>query len=899
MIPRLAGSAEETATFAYAARAYIEGMGGGLQDLARQVEMKQKAGEPTFDLLLRFGEQAIHTQKLAAFAMKSDLYQGQDIFTRRFLGSGAVERSQSRRGLSPKQRQLEQIDVQTGPLKRAKEDLNSGDPDRIARGKRTLEDQARLVRDQKSPLKAANLAINEATYGDLLWTIGINGMLSSPATWVVNWTNVAYAVARPIFQYLPAKAWATMTGDEDAAKAAFEATVMLSQTKQAFMEGAQLAWHAITKEDPLQVLGRDAGADIKDLVRTGGTRSSEIKAMIDRTTDKTRFHDFTEGNETMWDMIDRAGSWVRLPSRIMVGTDKWTRHITIRQEIARQALNRATKDTNLIDIAGDKNLLQDAITRENNMAFNLDAPDFRNKWEFDMAYEHYAAIKDEADYVTFQQDNFLSEGIGGILRKAPFLRPFMPFVRTPTNILSQGIADSTPVGFFMKSYGLLAEEGFNPWKGIKRVQEAMIAKKAQDPGMYYRYMGQVAFGSTMLGVIYAGVTSGEITGGGPHRWMGGNEEWDAQKAWEGSMRAQGREAYSVKTPIGNMKFDRFPEPFAIMLRMVADVAEYSSYMSEAEQDASMATLSMIAASGLYNASFMTGLNNFMEAMTDDNDAGTKKLKMTQGYLETYTPFGGLLKWMGQVTNANPYKTQTARGVDYLNSDGAFALIEDFWGTGPGARMAARIPGFAGNPVQVDQISGEPIPNYPGMGPQGLNPLFITVPVLPRGVEGDKVWEEVFAIRGKFNEQSVSNIKLNPYEQANFNREMGKVTIGGRTLRQAIMDFSQRGYVQEHKANKMAQRRRAGGVGNKTRVESEFDEIVQRYGDAAERVFLSKNPNAQQRWRLKKLIIQQTKLGDVQAARAGQEEMDRLEAISRQNKGEPTAPALPVALPLRY
>ena len=161
------------------------------------------------------------------------------------------------------------------------------------------------------------------------------------------------------------------------------------------------------------------------------------------------------------------------------------------------------------------------------------------------------AVMDEAQYVTFQQDNVLSKKMDDILRSAPWVRPLVPFRRTPTNIIIQGVRDGTPLGAFWKTMEMMPGEGMNPWRAWQQVWQESIENRTKDPGAWYRTQGQIAFGTVAMGAIYMGVMNNQITGGGPSRHLQSDpNEFDRQRSWEAKEAAMGNTKYTVRTPMG-------------------------------------------------------------------------------------------------------------------------------------------------------------------------------------------------------------------------------------------------------------------------------------------------------------------------------------------------------------
>ena len=137
----------------------------------------------------------------------------------------------------------------------------------------------------------------------------------------------------------------------------------------------------------------------------------------------------------------------------------------------------------------------------------------------------------------FQEQNRLAQEIGRLARTgqetlgfAP-LKPFVPFVTTPTNILKQGIGDSLGINAGLKAAGItrktIAEQGMDP----KAVYNALLQELLNDPAESARISGQIAFMTIAAGAIYGMAMDGRLTGGGPEQWARGREAFKQQQAW--------------------------------------------------------------------------------------------------------------------------------------------------------------------------------------------------------------------------------------------------------------------------------------------------------------------------------------------------------------------------------
>ena len=181
-----------------------------------------------------------------------------------------------------------------------------------------------------------------------------------------------------------------------------------------------------------------------------------------------------------------------------------------------------------------------------------------------------------------------------------------------------------------------------------------------------------------------------------------------------------------------------------------------------------------------------------------------------------------------------------------------------------------------NPQLIDQLTGEPVPIVPGTGPNGLNPLQQAIPFFPRGNSTDDVWEFVYSFNGQYSEKSLgSGIEPTMSEQQQFNLTMAKVEIRGKTVVQAIREFSRRPDVQEFIAK--------NGVTLKgSALQKEFSQLLAAYADQARGVMFNANPNLKTRRDIERAISKAKKRDDVEGVQNLEEQMQEL--IRRSKKG---------------
>ena len=698
---------------------------------------------------------------------------------------------------------------------------------------------------------------------DEVW---INGLLSSTGTFVTNAVGAAWTVMRPMLQSGFAKTIAaTGVGGPEFTKAAnlaaAEAGAQLAAMQSSFMDAAMLGWQAAKSER--SILQDTAQKITAENLRANNPLFARLPAgqEIDRA-------------------INLVGQVVRLPTRGMLGMDEFAKVIALRGEVAAAGVYRGVRQG--VDPT-DLQALQRYVDKEIRMAFDVDAGSLKQRYRFNPAGNTEADIKAQqylmnlaettdgqrdvvqrARAAAFQEDNAAAQKINAFVNDnplRPFLKPFIPFVQTPANILKQGIVDSTPIGPAINAYKIAKNDPLNAFANIQK-------ELLRDPATSARIGGQIAFMTLVGGATYGLAMSGVITGGGPEQWATGRNARLAQQAWE-----QNNVPYSIGFPGGpRIPLAKIGEPFAVGLRIIADLGFYSGYMDRTEQDKTFAQAIGIMTAGLFEASYLQGLDNLFTILRSGVD-GTFDYEMGRGvqnYVATQMPFGSLLAQADR--SINPYRAayEGATFSEMIN------FTEVSIGEGVFGKLVNKIPGVDTNPMLIDQLTGEPVPIIPGTGPNGLNPLQQAIPFFPRGNSTDDVWEFVYSFNGQYSEMSLGGgIQPTKAEQQQFNKMMASVQIGGKTVTQAIREFSRRPDVREFIAK--------NGVTLKgTALQKEFQRILGMYRERARSAMFASNPNLAERRRVERAITFSRRQNDVEAVEALEEQMEEL--IKRGRKG---------------
>ena len=710
---------------------------------------------------------------------------------------------------------------------------------------------------------------------DEVW---INGLLSSPTTFATNVASVAWVAARPLLQLGTAELIAKTTGAKSAKLAAAEASAYLGEIHGAFTDALHLAWMAAKTEKSLF-------QPFKKQITGDNLRNALTESRLGETGKPV-------GPEQIYKLADVVGATVRLPSRGLLAGDEFVKVLASRGQVAANGVYKASLEG--VDLT-DKRAVQGYIQNEMEFAFDVNAGSLQERYRFSPRdntgevdptsraniYNQARALpvsegglgRNTDDLIrraAFQEDNKVADAVAQV-RRWPIvggvLSRFVPFVRTPSNIIKQGFWEGTGASTLFDTAAIFSRNFNNPQKAIMEIQQQML----NDPDKQYIIMGQMALSTLAVGQMYNMAMNGQITGGGPDRWTPGAEGRKAQDAW----KAAGNVPYSIDLGNGyKLPFDRLGEPFTLVMKMAADLGMFSAYMTQEEQDQSFAYITSITTSSLYNSSFLRGFNDFMNIVGSVNDPARLNYQLGRGmqnWVATQTPFGGLLAYVDRVDN--PYKAA-------YESTTATEMLK-FWeislGEGIFGKLVNKIPGVGTTPMLQDQLTGLPVPIVPGTGPTGIGgALQQAIPFMPRQSKADAVWQAVMDIKGSYTEKSYGqNIKLLPVEQQRFNVVMSSIVLKGKTLAQAIMEFRARPDVQKFVDNKGATIRGA-------EIQDELDSIIRRYAERTKVQLAMSDPNLRERLTLADLQKKAKDANNVEEVNMLNRSMDEL--LQRARRG---------------
>ena len=799
-------------------KTYVEGTAVGVRELGNTFLAKANEGFDATVEGLKFAQQLKAISKLGEVILGIDQAAGRRTLVSRqdYRGAGASSKAM-KAALDEDELLTENLIKQEGftdVLSEIAKDLQ--DPVNSGRAINKLIDLANMVQFVDRPDRIARATMNLRQIGaEVVAEYMVNSLLSSPATLGAAASGVLWVPMRQMLAVAGSPVMAVVGGTDAAGTTLQQSLAGLSAMRQSFTEAMALGWNAFKTE-----------RSVYQKTRTPGIKAYMSDPQVQRIAE-------AQGDETaqnIVNVINGIGSFTRWPSRVLLGLDEAARHMASRAEVAQRGVKNAFDEG--INPA-DNEAIRARITQEFEDAFTLQSVGGRqrragisNIYENASAKKYGRTIDQVAASGTFQEDNFIAKWVSGVLDKAPMLKPFMPFVKTPLNILNQGLMIGDTKTALGALYDVTVNGSGNAASRVAQLQQQML----KNPQEAARVAGQLGFTTAMAAVVYNLATSTDddgrqiLSGGGPSRWMQGRAGFEAQASWE----AAGNARYSIRSGDTVIPFDRFGEPFATVMRMIADIATVSAFLPDDEKDTLFASQVSVMVSGLYNSSFMSSFNDLADIVFSlDNPRELDKVLAggVRTYVNTFTPMGGLLGYIERIDD--PYKTAYEPG-GFMD---LFGSLEQQIGNGALANAARRIPGN-GLPTQLDQILGEPIPLYPGMGPEGISAAEMAIPLFPRKQDeakpAVKAWNQIAGSYKRYvpNERQRA-FQLTPEETNRLDRAMATITINGRTFSDAIMEVYNRREVQDYLASRGT---RYGNLSNQWA--DELNKLRRLYGKAA-------------------------------------------------------------------
>ena len=446
---------------------------------------------------------------------------------------------------------------------------------------------------------------------DIANELWINALLSNPKTHLINMTsNLFNMFIRPL-----EKSVGSLTG-------------YLGNSNKALQlraEGGKALGSYVAMGRYLKDAVKYAGLALK---KEDGILTSRNK--LDTPKKSIQKRKIVDGVEVEDDSIvgtaiNIAGKIVRLPSRFLTAEDEFFKQIQYRTHLEKYAFEEALRQGK----SNTKVIAFDIKTRRPITEFQQAVID-----NFEAGFDKFGRGRNDEVLKMAEEGTYTNELTGIMKRVAdltneyPIMKQIIPFTRTPMNLMLN-VVDRTPLGFVRKQY----RDDFFGRNGAERMAQAR---------------GQLATGFAFTLLANKLVAEGHVTGSqGQIR----GEKLTNSKELKDLKKASGIIPYSFRyyddetQTYKYREFGRF-DPFGAFFGLVVDFHTYRDQLDEetaqragsnlmlliAQQGGSARdylsggqklgnSLSAIGSSvsrNLVSKTYLKGLADFMEVMTDDN-----------------------------------------------------------------------------------------------------------------------------------------------------------------------------------------------------------------------------------------------------------------------------------------
>ncbi|OXS29884.1 MAG: hypothetical protein BCS36_03220 [Desulfovibrio sp. MES5] len=418
------------------------------------------------------------------------------------------------------------------------------------------DNMARIARDavinadNKGAIAQAVNTMSTGTKLGIFQEFRISNMLSGPMTMVANaGSNFMKALLMPTERYLSG----VITKDKALRQ---EAIDTLSGLYTYFTDSMKLAKKAFRTEDGLL-----EGAGSVGKMESNGAQITydNIRAMM--LDGKPRGTQLNTMQELIASSAGVLGPYLRLPSRILVGTDEFFKQLNFRASLGaslrREAMEGGLKDAQAIESYVNEQMRL-AITG-------------RGAARNDEALKPYLEYARQATWTQDLGEQTLAGGFQRYANDHPMIRVVVPFIKTPANILRDFVAHTPAIGQLSRDYRAAIAAGG---------EQAALAR------------AKMATGSLIWAGAVGLAMSGAITGSPP-------KDPKQRKALE----ATGWQPYSIKIGDGYYSYKRY-DPAGMVLSLAADLTIAGQNMTEANYENLASSLVVAIANGVTSKTFM-------------------------------------------------------------------------------------------------------------------------------------------------------------------------------------------------------------------------------------------------------------------------------------------------------
>lgn len=386
------------------------------------------------------------------------------------------------------------------------------------------------------------------------------------------------------------------------------------------------------------------------------------------------------------------GTIIRIPTRLLEVEDTFFKAMAMRSELNGLAAQQAAQE----GLKGD--------------AFARRVAELKAKPTVDMT----EAALYKARVMTFTNPLGPTGRAFSNLRAVPGMNWVIPFVKTPTNIISFAARRS-------------------PFAPLSKAFREEIAKggAARD-----RALAQITLGTATAMAAFSYAREGLITGGGP-----------SDPKEKSALYATGWQPYSMKIGDKWYAYDRL-DPAGLIIGVSADMAEVADQWGEKDASEIIPGFILAFATTLKDKSYLRGVSDAINAVDDPDRYGGRWLR---GLAGSFVP-----NVVGQYTRAaDPTLREVRTFMDELK---------------------ARTPGYSDTLFPRRDVWGEPIVRAGGLAGESVPGRIIT-PTRVSGAERDPVTVEVMRLdlTPAKPSRTMNGVELTPAQYDAYQRYSGRLS----------------------------------------------------------------------------------------------------------------------------
>lgn len=422
--------------------------------------------------------------------------------------------------------------------------------------------------------------ITAKNWSDAHYQVWINGLLSSPSTHLANVMGNAGTTMMSIPERYITAGFDAMKGQGG------DSLIQANARAAGFFDGLKDGFQLMT--------GKKTNTVLEASMKT----EARVDAISAEAWGKTP-------DSVMGRGLDYIGKAVGMPSYALEKGDLFFKGLNYRMMLNEQATKEAMQEG--LKGKAFKERVADLIANPTNPIHDVSTD-----------FARYQTFTNEAGTVT--------KGLSKAIAASHVGKYIVPFIRTPSNILSYGF-ERTPIAFLMSD-----------------VRNAMKAGGTEASTA----MAKVAAGSLLMAATVPFALNGKITGAGP-----------SNPAERKALEQTGWQPYSVKLGEKYYAYERL-EPFATVIGYSADMTSMMGQVGEDETGEMVAAMSAAMFRNMSNKTFLSGMTKFIDVVNSGSPAKWETYLTSMG--------AGVLQpvYSSAARKANAYFDDTVR--DYKPDD---------------------------------------------------------------------------------------------------------------------------------------------------------------------------------------------------------------------------------------